>query len=156
MDRLPGRHLYGGGFVPDRAGHLQTDPTSSPYVTAWRLRDGAVASLLVDDVLCCLFFGARRTGHSDRLEQLSRHDRRLRDFAERSDEARRAFSMNKKSPQVERETIAELKRRSRRGFLKAAVAAVACGSIWEWLNSRPEVDGLGSPFPKERQINPRN
>jgi thiosulfate reductase cytochrome b subunit len=99
------------------------------------------------------FFGARRTGHSRRLEQLSRHDRRLRDFAERSDEARRAFSMNRKSPQVERDTIAELKRRSRRGFLTAAVAAVAGGSIWKWLNSRPEVDGLGSPFRKAMQCN---
>jgi Oxidoreductase molybdopterin binding domain len=61
--------------------------------------------------------------------------------------------MNKKSPQVERETIAELKRRSRRGFLTAALAAVAGGSIWKWLNSRPEVDGLGSPFRKAMQFN---
>jgi hypothetical protein len=61
--------------------------------------------------------------------------------------------MNRKSPQVERETIAELKRRSRRGFLTAAVAAVAGGSIWKWLNSRPEVDGLGSPFRKAMQCN---
>jgi len=61
--------------------------------------------------------------------------------------------MNKKSLQVERETIAELKRRSRRDFLIAAAATVTGGCIWKWLNSQPELDGLSSPFRKAMQFN---
>ena len=51
--------------------------------------------------------------------------------------------MNKTFQRVEGETLAGLQRRSRRGFLAAAVAA---GGMWKWLNDRPEVDGLASPF----------
>src|SRR5260370_42160376 len=39
------------------------------------------------------------------------------------------FPMNKTSPRVERETLAGLQRRSRRGFLTAALAAVAAGGL---------------------------
>jgi len=61
--------------------------------------------------------------------------------------------MNKTSQRVERETLAGLQRRSRRGFLAAAVAAVAGGGMWKWLNDRPEVDGLASPFRKAMELN---
>src|SRR5467141_2681354 len=61
--------------------------------------------------------------------------------------------MNKTSQRVERETLAGLQRRSRRGFLAAAVVAVAGGGMWKWLNDRPEVDGLASPFRKAMELN---
>ena len=61
--------------------------------------------------------------------------------------------MNKTSQRVERETLAGLQRRSRRGFLAAAVAAVAGAGMWKWLNDRPEVDGLASPFRKAMELN---
>src|SRR6266446_3703987 len=61
--------------------------------------------------------------------------------------------MNKTSQRVDRETLAGLQRRSRRGFLTAAVAAVAGGGIWKWLNDRPEVDGLALPFRKAMEFN---
>src|SRR5713101_7928627 len=57
--------------------------------------------------------------------------------------------MNKTSQRVERETLAGLQRRSRRGFL----AAAAGGGMWKWLNDRPEVDGLASPFRKAMELN---
>src|SRR5260370_16823906 len=61
--------------------------------------------------------------------------------------------MKKTSQRVERETLAGLQRRSRRGFLAAAVAAVAGGGMWEWLNDQPGVDGLASPFRKAMELN---
>jgi len=61
--------------------------------------------------------------------------------------------MDKTSQPVERETLAGLQRRSRRGFLAAAVAAVAGAGMWEWLNDRPEIDGLASPFRKAMELN---
>ena len=61
--------------------------------------------------------------------------------------------MNKTSQRVERETLAGLQRLSRRGFLAAAVAAVAGAGIWKWLNDRPEVGGLASPFRKAMELN---
>ena len=61
--------------------------------------------------------------------------------------------MNKTPQRVERETLAGLQRRSRRGFLAAAVAAVVGGGMWKWLNDRPEVDGLASPFRKAMEFN---
>src|SRR6267154_5483679 len=61
--------------------------------------------------------------------------------------------MNEASLQVERETVAGLRRRSRRGFLTAAIAALAGAGIWKWLNIRPEVDGLVSPFRKAMEFN---
>ena len=61
--------------------------------------------------------------------------------------------MNKTSQRAERETLAGLQRRSRRGFLAAAVAAAAGAGIWKWLNDRPEVDGLASPFRKAMELN---
>src|SRR5260221_9909921 len=67
----------------------------------------------------------------------------------------RRFPMNKASHRVEREreTLAGLQRRSRRGFLIAGVFSVAGGGIWKWLNDRPEVDGLASPFRKAMEFN---
>src|SRR5258708_12830187 len=61
--------------------------------------------------------------------------------------------MNKTSQRAERETLAGLQRRSRRGFLAAAVASVAGAGIWKWLNDRPEVGGLASPFRKAMELN---
>jgi hypothetical protein len=61
--------------------------------------------------------------------------------------------MNKTSQRVERETLAGLQRRSRRGFLTTAVAAVVGGGMWKWLDDRPEVDGLASPFRKAMELN---
>src|SRR5258706_15820830 len=65
----------------------------------------------------------------------------------------RRFPMNKASLRVERETLAGLQRRPRRGFLIASVFSVAGGGIWKWLNDRPEVDGLASPFRKTLEFN---
>jgi len=61
--------------------------------------------------------------------------------------------MNKTSQRVERKTLAGLQRRSRRGFLAAAVAAVAGGGIWKLLSDQPGVDGLASPFRKAMELN---
>jgi DMSO/TMAO reductase YedYZ molybdopterin-dependent catalytic subunit len=61
--------------------------------------------------------------------------------------------MNKTPSRIEHETIAWLQRRSRRGFLSAAIAAVAGVGIWKWLNSRAEVDGLTSPFRRAMEFN---
>jgi hypothetical protein len=61
--------------------------------------------------------------------------------------------MNKTPSRIERETVDGLRRRSRRGFLTAAIAAVAGAGIWKWLNIRPEVDGLVSPFRKAMGFN---
>src|SRR5258706_1592646 len=61
--------------------------------------------------------------------------------------------MTKTFQRVERETLAGLERRSGRGFLGAAVAAVAGGGMWKWLNDQPGVDGLASPFRKAMELN---
>src|SRR6266436_4672470 len=61
--------------------------------------------------------------------------------------------MNEASLRVERETVAGLRLRSRRGFLTAAVSAVAGAGIWKWLKDRPEVDGLALPFRKAMEFN---
>src|SRR5258707_4459361 len=61
--------------------------------------------------------------------------------------------MKEASWRVEREGVAGLRRRSRRGFLTAAVSAVAGAGIWKWLKDRPEVDGLASPFREAMEFN---
>jgi hypothetical protein len=61
--------------------------------------------------------------------------------------------MNKTPARIEHETVAGLRRRSRRGFLTAAIAAVAGAGIWKWLNIQPEADGLVSPFRKAMEFN---
>src|SRR6202035_3694088 len=64
--------------------------------------------------------------------------------------------MNKTSQRVERgSTSAEMHLRSRRGFLIAGAAAVAAGGFWQWLNDRPEIDRLSSPFRKMLEFNAR-
>ena len=47
----------------------------------------------------------------------------------------------------------ELKRRSRRGFLTAAIAAAAGVGFYDWLRSRPRVDGLEWPLRKGLRAN---
>jgi len=61
--------------------------------------------------------------------------------------------MNKTPSQVDRETVVGLQRRSRRGFLTAAIAAAAGAGIWKWLSIQPEADGLVSPFRKAMEFN---
>ena len=63
--------------------------------------------------------------------------------------------MHKTSQRVERGTSAEMHLRSRRDFLIAGAAAVAAGGFWQWLNDRPEIDGLSSPFRKMLEFNAR-
>ena len=63
--------------------------------------------------------------------------------------------MGKTSQRVERDAIAEIRLRSRRGFLIAGAAAVAAGGFWQWLNDRPEIDGLSSSFRKMLEFNAR-
>jgi len=45
--------------------------------------------------------------------------------------------MNKTPSRVERETVAGLQRRSRRGFLTAAIAAAAGAGIWKYEPYHP-------------------
>jgi Oxidoreductase molybdopterin binding domain len=63
--------------------------------------------------------------------------------------------MGQRSPSVELDTGAEMHLRSRRGFLIAGAAAVAADGFWQWLNDRPHVDGLSSPFRKMLEFNAR-
>src|SRR5260370_4291491 len=65
------------------------------------------------------------------------------------------FRMDKTSQRVERNTVAEIDRRARRGFLIAGAAAVAGGGFWQWLNDRPQVAGLSSPLRKTLEFNAR-
>ena len=63
--------------------------------------------------------------------------------------------MDKTSQRVERNAVAEIDRRARRGFLIAGAAAVAGGGFWQWLNDRPQVAGLSSPLRKTLEFNAR-
>jgi len=63
--------------------------------------------------------------------------------------------MDKTSRRVERDAEAEIHLRARRGFLIAGAAAVAGGGFWQWLNDRPQVNGLNSPFRKTLEFNAR-
>jgi hypothetical protein len=63
--------------------------------------------------------------------------------------------MDKTSQRVERDAEAEIYLRARRGFLIAGAVAVAGGGLWRWLNDRPQVNGLGSPFRKALEFNAR-
>jgi DMSO/TMAO reductase YedYZ molybdopterin-dependent catalytic subunit len=63
--------------------------------------------------------------------------------------------MDKTSRRVERDAEAEIQLRARRGLLVAGAAAVAGGGLWQWLNDRPQVNGLTSPFRKALDVNAR-
>ena len=63
--------------------------------------------------------------------------------------------MDKTSRRVERDAEAEIHLRARRGFLIAGAAAVAGGGFWQWLNDRPQVNGLNSPFRNTLEFNAR-
>jgi hypothetical protein len=63
--------------------------------------------------------------------------------------------MDKTSRGVERDAEAEIRVRTRRGFLIAGAAAVAGGGFWRWLNDRPQIDGLNSPFRKALEFDAR-
>jgi hypothetical protein len=64
--------------------------------------------------------------------------------------------MDKTSPRVERDPEAEIRcARTRRGFLFAGAAAVVGGGFWRWLNDRPQIDGLYSPFRKALEFDAR-
>src|ERR1700751_275286 len=62
----------------------------------------------------------------------------------------RRLWMNKTSLEV---TPEEFRRRTRRGFLIAGVAAIAGGGLWEWLNRWTRIDGLNTPFHKVLDFN---
>lgn len=47
----------------------------------------------------------------------------------------------------------EARRRSRRSFITGAAAALAGYGGWRWLNSRPDADGIPSPFRRAHQFN---
>jgi DMSO/TMAO reductase YedYZ molybdopterin-dependent catalytic subunit len=53
----------------------------------------------------------------------------------------------------ERDVDLELRRRSRRAFLTAGLAAVGAVSGWTWLKSRRDVDGLPWPLRLGHQVN---
>ena len=63
--------------------------------------------------------------------------------------------MDKTSRRVERDAEAEIQLRARRGLLVAGAAAVAGGGLWQWLNDRPQINGLNSPFRKALDVNAR-
>jgi hypothetical protein len=53
------------------------------------------------------------------------------------------------------EARSEMSRKSRRTFLLGSAAAVAGYGGWRWLRSRPEADGLASPFRRAHEFNER-
>ena len=48
---------------------------------------------------------------------------------------------------------AEMRRRTRRGFLTAIIAAGASYGGWRWLMTRPELDGVPAPLRKTLEFN---
>lgn len=50
---------------------------------------------------------------------------------------------------------AELKKKSRRGFIVAGIAAAAGLGGWKWLNSRPRIDGVPWPYRRALEFNER-
>src|ERR1051326_4691627 len=53
----------------------------------------------------------------------------------------------------DRNVEAELKQRTRRGFITAGIAAAAGYGAWKWLRTRPGTDGLGWPFRRVLDMN---
>ncbi|MEO6259994.1 MAG: molybdopterin-dependent oxidoreductase [Thermoanaerobaculia bacterium] len=47
----------------------------------------------------------------------------------------------------------ELRGRSRRGFIVAGISAVAGVGAWEWLRSRPKIDGVEWPMRRTLEVN---
>lgn len=56
---------------------------------------------------------------------------------------------------TETEARREMSRKSRRTFLLSGAAALAGYGGWYWLRSRPEVDGIASPFRGAHEFNER-
>jgi len=53
----------------------------------------------------------------------------------------------------DRAVEAELKQRTRRGFITAGLAAAAGYGAWKWLRTRPGTEGLGWPFRRVLEMN---
>jgi len=53
----------------------------------------------------------------------------------------------------DRQVLATLRSKSRRGFLIGGVAAAAGVGFWQWLNTRAEVFGIAAPFRKALEFN---
>ncbi len=58
-----------------------------------------------------------------------------------------------KTEEHDREILARLRTKSRRGFLVGGVAAAAGLGFWRWLNTRAEVSGIAAPFRKALEFN---
>jgi hypothetical protein len=61
--------------------------------------------------------------------------------------------MDKMPPSVERSTVDEIHRRTRRSLLIGGAAAIIGGSLWQWLNDWPRINGLNAPFRKALDFN---
>ena len=53
----------------------------------------------------------------------------------------------------DQEVKRELRGRSRRGFIVAGISAVAGVASWEWLRSRPKIDGVEWPLRRTLELN---
>ena len=62
---------------------------------------------------------------------------------------RRRLAVMRNDEDVER----ELRGRSRRGFLTAGVSALVGFGAWEWLRSRPKIDGVEWPLRRTLELN---
>jgi Oxidoreductase molybdopterin binding domain len=57
--------------------------------------------------------------------------------------------------QQDREVLAELHRRSRRGFLIGGAAAIAGFGLWRWFQNQPQLNGISAPLRKALEVNGR-
>ena len=58
-----------------------------------------------------------------------------------------------KAEEHDRQVLAELRAKSRRGFLVGGIAAAAGLGLWHWLNGQAEVFGIAAPFRKALEFN---
>jgi hypothetical protein len=61
--------------------------------------------------------------------------------------------MDKMPPSVERSTVDQIHRRTRRSLLIAGATATIAGGLWRWLNTWSPIDGLSTPFRKVLDFN---
>jgi hypothetical protein len=58
-----------------------------------------------------------------------------------------------KAEEHDRQVLADLRAKSRRGFLVGGAAAAAGLGFWHWLNTRAEVSGIAAPFRTALEFN---